>query len=346
MMRRILFLLVLICIGVGVVHAQFRLTGTITDAKTNAPVPFAGVFLANTALGTSCDDQGVYSIANIPPGKYEVVVSSVGYKKTVATVEMTDSVKNVNVKLEPQVTQLREVVIDASDLKKMYKTFTEFFLGQTPNSNHCTIENPDDISLWRERNDEILAAAADKPIIVKNEALGYRVHYLLDQFELDYKNQRIKIFGIPRFENLTPTSDRQARQWMRARYDAYQGSLRHLMRSLLKRELAENLFTIMKGKQALVEDSLFQTSSGNIMTFRGDLNVVFTGETEDFQYRGVRSTNFQQSTLTFVDKKITIYENGYFEKPAGVILNGYLGWSESVANMIPLEYYFTSLKKQ
>jgi hypothetical protein len=61
------------------------LRGTVTDKASNAPVPYATVLLLNTqpALGAQTDSLGVFSIAAVPVGRYDIKVSCVGYQEVI-----------------------------------------------------------------------------------------------------------------------------------------------------------------------------------------------------------------------------------------------------------------------
>ncbi len=59
------------------------LKGKITDKGTNEPVPFANIIIeqgGKQSGGTTSDFDGNYTIKPIPPGKYDVKASYVGYK--------------------------------------------------------------------------------------------------------------------------------------------------------------------------------------------------------------------------------------------------------------------------
>ena len=65
-----------------------KVTGTVVDAKTRQPVPFATVALISTATGkpvngAAADDQGKFTISDVVAGSYQLQFSFIGY----ATVE-------------------------------------------------------------------------------------------------------------------------------------------------------------------------------------------------------------------------------------------------------------------
>jgi hypothetical protein len=62
-----------------------KIAGVVVDVSTGSPLAGANVFLEGTTLGASTDEDGYYFIINIPPGKYSVTVSYVGYEKTTAS---------------------------------------------------------------------------------------------------------------------------------------------------------------------------------------------------------------------------------------------------------------------
>jgi outer membrane receptor for ferrienterochelin and colicins len=86
------------------------LTGMVTDGKD--PVPAASVSIPTLGLSAAADDEGNYTIANIPYGTHEVVFSSVSLK-TVRKKTIINSPKPVteNIILEEEGQALEEVVI-------------------------------------------------------------------------------------------------------------------------------------------------------------------------------------------------------------------------------------------
>lgn len=56
-----------------------RITGTVTDASTGAPIPFANVVLTGTKMGAMTLTDGKYLIPGVPAGTYTVRVMMMGY---------------------------------------------------------------------------------------------------------------------------------------------------------------------------------------------------------------------------------------------------------------------------
>jgi hypothetical protein len=316
---------------------EFR--GTVRDATTHKPIPFATIFLASTSFGASADEEGVFVMNDIPPGKYDIIISSLGFHKLSYSLEFPTTNKQFAFELQPDVRELKTVVVEANERlrKKYYKTFLKWFLGTTPNAFYCHIENPDDI--YFDYTKGVLSAECATPVIVVNKALGYKVHFLLDEFKFDEQNQTLRVFGVPRFEELLPESESQSRKWKKAREASYHGSLTHFMSSLLHRKLEENDFilTTLSENSPLLESTFFADTTTSKFNYKGRLSLYYTAEAEDYYYSRSRSQR-QRSLIHFLDPSLTIYENGYFERYKSVELEGYLAWSTCLAELVPLEY--------
>ena len=50
-----------------------KISGRVLDAKTLGPLPFANVFINNTTIGTTTDENGFFKLNNVPVGRNEVI---------------------------------------------------------------------------------------------------------------------------------------------------------------------------------------------------------------------------------------------------------------------------------
>ncbi|WNJ20471.1 TonB-dependent receptor [Pontibacter sp. G13] len=79
-MKRGLFTLLFLCTA-GFIWAQnARLTGTISHATSQEPLSGAQIMLKGTTMGTFAEDDGSFTLNEIPAGTYEVVVSYIGFE--------------------------------------------------------------------------------------------------------------------------------------------------------------------------------------------------------------------------------------------------------------------------
>ena len=56
-----------------------KIAGTVTDEQSGEPLHGGQILIVGTEMGAATDDQGKYYILNIPPGKYTVKVTFMGY---------------------------------------------------------------------------------------------------------------------------------------------------------------------------------------------------------------------------------------------------------------------------
>jgi outer membrane receptor protein involved in Fe transport len=115
---RVLKLLLLLFFSVSILikaGTTGKLSGKVLD-ENKEPVVGANIVVDGTYLGAAADINGYYYINNIPPGEYTVVVTAVGFQKTI--------IENVNIKIDlttkldininsTAVTMKQEVVIRA-----------------------------------------------------------------------------------------------------------------------------------------------------------------------------------------------------------------------------------------
>ena len=93
------------------------LTGNVTDAATNEPLPGVNVVIRGTYHGAATDINGVFRINGIHPGKYNIDVSLIGYKPFQYTgIEIeANKTKQLDVKLEETVLTLDQDVVVIGD---------------------------------------------------------------------------------------------------------------------------------------------------------------------------------------------------------------------------------------
>ncbi|HLZ15759.1 MAG TPA: carboxypeptidase-like regulatory domain-containing protein, partial [Cyclobacteriaceae bacterium] len=91
---------------------QSSISGRVIDAKTKEPLPGAVIFLAHTSIGVSADNNGFFILDRIPPGKYDLTATMLGYKLwSGATPFSKDSIHSYVVALEPSATLLDSVTV-------------------------------------------------------------------------------------------------------------------------------------------------------------------------------------------------------------------------------------------
>src|SRR5690606_31610142 len=124
-MKNLLIATFFIACGFTSIKAQQltqTITGKITDYQTDEPLSFVNVYIKDSqpAKGTISDENGFFTIENVPVGRVRVEASYLGFESLVSEVVVT-SVKNVqlNIQLMPVLSSLDEVVLTPKANKRI-----------------------------------------------------------------------------------------------------------------------------------------------------------------------------------------------------------------------------------
>ena len=106
-----IIILVFYCFIFSSTYAQeMTLSGSVTSE--NSPAPFVNIYLKNTELGTSSNENGWYELKNIPPGKYTLIASTIGYIPfSQSIVVKKEQEQFINIDLKPSIESLDEMVV-------------------------------------------------------------------------------------------------------------------------------------------------------------------------------------------------------------------------------------------
>lgn len=244
-MRFRFYLLLFVMLPAMLMAQSGLIRGKVTSADLQMPLNEASVFLTNSTYGTASASDGSFTLANVKPGQYELVVSYVGYDSFHQTIMVSQgSVITVNADMHLKSYGLGEVaVVSHKFSKENFAMFLKYFFGDTPNAKQCKIVNPKSVDLYYNSFEKSLTGHSDDFMIIENKALGYRLKYLLNSFKYDGLNEIISYGGQPLYEDLKGGKSQQAK-WHKAREDAYYGSSMHFYRSLMHDELKDQGFLI------------------------------------------------------------------------------------------------------
>ncbi|MNK61695.1 Fe(3+) dicitrate transport protein FecA precursor [compost metagenome] len=92
--------------------SQHTITGKITNARNNEPVPYAEVYNNTTNVLVKANAKGEYIFAKVKPGKYKLTFVSDAFNILEENVELTNQNLTVNAVLQPLEIELSEVVIE------------------------------------------------------------------------------------------------------------------------------------------------------------------------------------------------------------------------------------------
>lgn len=374
-------LITVCCMFIGLLaNAQKSLNGKIIVAGTNDPIPYASIFLSNTSVGTVSKENGQFTIANFPNGRYDLVVTILGYETYTVEINSINLPENLVIALQPKPKELEEVIVanyDKNGWEKWGDFFMGMLIGKTPNSWDCKLLNKGVVKFQYSKKENILRAYASEPLQIRNDALGYDLIYELKGFEHDYKTRIFYYQGYPLFIERTPKNARQLTRWLTKRAETYEGSLMHFMRSLYKNTLVQDGFELRKIKKQKTEDKRFKINGvypteeidilidipliGDSIAFAIDsvtaglqftdyLQVVYKHKEMPSMYvRDHRNVTIGQpvtARLLMPDPKkvVSVLANGSYFFGKDILTVEYWAWSEKLSNLLPLDYKYIKPK--
>lgn len=354
----------------GLAQDSYTVKGTIKDAATGDVMPFATVFFAETTFGTATDDQGEYRLTVSNPGTYDLIVKFVGYKTYATQLKLGDQPEvTMDILIEAETKSLGSVVVTAKKDAKWQEHMREFkliFLGESVNARQCKILNEEVVDFIYDEKKVILEAFSSEPIIIENKALGYKIQYYLEHFEVNYTANMSSYYGYTIFEELKSNNKRKMNRWEANRKKAYEGSAVHFFTSLYQNKLEEDGFFVQVAKDVTGLGRVIDAKDANVyqflksgttdisksLPFENLLYVTYDKEFESKEYqetKRLRSIGHasasklikkpQQSWISIMDgyESIEFEPNGYVYNPVSFYSAGYWGF-EKIAELIPLDY--------
>lgn len=238
-------LILFLCFGIKLFAQDgYVISGVIKDKKE--VLPGAAIYVSGYKIATVTNGEGKFVLPKLGPGNYDLLVQMIGYTPYAKNIIISNQSVQVTITLTEKTTLLKEVVIKPNPNRTYYLTFfKDYFIGKTPNSVKCKILNTEVLNFYDDKDASSLTVTASDFLIIENKALGYRLKYLLKNFEYDYKTKIIFFAGNAYFEELKGSKEKK-KIWIKNREIAYNGSAKHFFKSLYHNTVAENGFIINK----------------------------------------------------------------------------------------------------
>ncbi|MFF5384346.1 carboxypeptidase-like regulatory domain-containing protein [Pedobacter suwonensis] len=243
-MKSFSVLFFLLVVKICFAQQNYVLSGTVKD-KRGEVLPGAGVYVSGYKMATVTDNNGNYTLP-LKPGNYDILVQLIGYKTVNKNIIIADKAIKLDLVLEESITQLSEVTIKPDPNRAHYiAMFKDFFIGTTPNALQCKMINPNVLLVDYDREEAKLTVKTNQFLIIENQALGYRIKYLVNNFEYSSRTKIIYYEGFPYYEDLKGSA-RKKKIWAKKRLTAYLGSPQHFFTSLYNGRVTEEGFIINK----------------------------------------------------------------------------------------------------
>ncbi|WJS93578.1 carboxypeptidase-like regulatory domain-containing protein [Flavobacterium johnsoniae] len=327
------------------VFSQQNLIGKITG-KGNIPLEGVNIYYDGTTISTVSDTDGKFSIKYEPNANNILVVSSMGYQTEYLS--GLDASKPLNIVLKISENELKEVVVNNNNeftrVQKL-KLFREYFLGKTSNAKSAVIKNEDDIRFKYDKKSLLFTAYSDKPLIIINSALGYKIDYELVIFEVSFKKFSInsidafKVFygGMSRFEEIDNSP-----KVLKKRERTFQGSQIQFFRNLANNDWDANKFLLFKGEHNQDPTKCFKITKEADFS---KVEVIPNGKSEITSLsskKTVAAYNLvfdkrEASKISFQTNSFYIYKYGNNSNIEDILLLGKIS-EKRVGDMLPLNY--------
>ena len=106
---------ILISFLLSILSAQGSITGSVHRADNDEPLLGVNVLVQNTFMGTTTDIDGQFTIDQLNPGEYTLVISMIGFKKYVERgIIVSDEISHIDIQLAQDVLSAPHVVVTAS----------------------------------------------------------------------------------------------------------------------------------------------------------------------------------------------------------------------------------------
>lgn len=297
--------------------------GRLLDVETDSAVSFASVYFNAAFKGTSSDSEGNFELNIKEYQGQSIVFSCVGYESTV--LEDYEPGKFYKVYMKPRQTLLEDVLVEPDEMARELKEriFKNQFMGWSDNSMSCQIQNLEDIRFVYFKSTNTLEGYCEKPIIISNKALGYKITYYLDRFES--KKESLAYQGNFYFENDTSYSKRKFKRVQKTRQQTYEGSRMHLFRAMWNDQLKKEKFKVLtESKKQRAYEEIVTEKSEHKKYLSSDIPLTV-------KYRRRAPTFLQmKNPEVFFDQK------GYFD-PSGISWSGEMS-NERVGDLLPFGY--------
>jgi hypothetical protein len=230
-MKKLFLIFLLIGISRQMYAQQVQyLSGTIKDEKGNT-LPGSGIYISGYKIATVSNNDGDYRLP-LSPGNYDVLIKMIGFLPQNQNITITDKAVKLDITLKESIIALNEVVVKPDPNRAYYINFFKTnFIGTTPNARQCKLLNPSVLNINYDEEAGTLFINCTDFLIIENKALGYKIKYLINDFQYNYKTKIVYFEGFPVYEDL-PGSHSKKKKWAKARLMAYNGSSQHFFKSL------------------------------------------------------------------------------------------------------------------
>ncbi len=256
--KKLLFFFGILLIPLVEAYAfQATFTGKIVDEATKEPIAGANIYFSGTTVGTASLSDGSFLLKAPIKGRFNLIVSFIGYKKLVVPIIIGENLRvHEVIELESDIQQLDEIQVTSVDdrrWRKAYEDFQEFFLGRDEFAYFCDIKNPYSLNFEWNQKEKLYSATSSEPLIIENKALGYQITVEIEDVSFNPRTNGGFYVILPRFQEMEAPDSLTYNTWMYNREQTYRGSSRHFFKSLVDGELKKSGFSVLPGDSSIIQ---------------------------------------------------------------------------------------------
>lgn len=323
------------------IFSQIKIQGNVYDEK-GEPIFGVSVYVDGSTIGTITNDLGFFALELNSETNASLVFRSMGFITT--SVNLKSYSNPITIILKEDVKELREVVVEKNMFtrKQMMKLFKEQFLGINVAGKNCIIENEEEIYFDYDRKTLTLTAYSDKPLIIINNYLGYKIEYQLIDFQCKFNKFSMDSEFVTQFQfagNSFFTELLNTKKVFKRRLNSYEGSTLHFFRNLISNIWNKKEFTLYEGsfitnpqlhfKQTQIENGMYKIEvvpkkSINLKTkLVNQFNILFD--------------NNEQSKIQFYTTEFYVDSFGVFTNYESILFSGEIV-SKRIGDMLPTNF--------
>jgi hypothetical protein len=329
----------LLLVFASCLHAQNEnyVKGRVLEYETGKPVPYVNVYLSGTTFGAASDDMGNFLIKAIPTGNYQMIASAIGYHSEIKNLNVNEKTSLIiDVSIRTKIYETESVSVSATRPERWNENYNEFkklFLGSSDFSKECAIQNPEVLS-FKTEGDNIITASADRPLIIINKALGYRIDCELINFSYERKSNRLKYNILPRFTEIEDIG----KNYSSLRNAVYEKSIQYFLRSLIRNDFEQKGYKVYN--RSFVDTDKDENYLKNIVTDskpflrKGDIEELY--ELSFSNYLKVIQKE-RTSWIKLEYDVVFINSSGFSNVFTPFEVRGY--WAtEGISTLLPVDY--------
>jgi len=326
----------------------------VLDARTKGPVSDAFVFIQNSSIGTSSNQDGLAILDTRSLDDFELIITHISYENLVVpSSQLSVGINQVLLQESPQ--DLGAVVLaakkkNARNRKRWMKQFQTTFFGENVRKKDIEFLNSE--VLWFEVSDSLFEARAIDNLRFINKKTGYELQFVLEHFSIDAREDvryRGKLFFKDikdQYRHTRKIEGRRKQYYLQSKQLFFLSLVNRLPTQLERYEFgitqADSIKTYRYTPLSYEDLNWKRGEIGDTLLLKDFLTVLKKGniQRKTIAKKGGIRRQVERTATSFLRSKsgkFIINQNGQLLNPADIEESGY--WSNyRMATQLPIDY--------